>query len=68
MFPNVLRAYYNDRNDCARIEVKHTVQPLVKTHNLQYTYADDTQVDLAGCDLAIWPGDRVAVVGRERRG
>ena len=64
----MLRAYYNDRNDCARIEVEHTVQPLVKTHNLQYTYADDTQVDLAGCDLAIWPGDRVAVVGANGAG
>jgi len=44
------------------------VQPLVKTHNLQYTYADGTQVDLAGCDLAIWPGDRVAVVGANGAG
>ena len=68
MFPNVLRAYYNDRNDCDCIEATHTVQPLVKTHNLQYTYADDTQVDLAGCDLAIWPGDRVAVVGANGAG
>ena len=44
------------------------MQPHVKTHNLCYAYADGTQVDLAGCDLAIWPGDRVAVVGANGAG
>ena len=52
--------------DC--IQGKITVQPLVKTHNLRHTYADGTEVDLAGCDLAIWPGDRVAVVGANGAG
>ena len=44
------------------------MQPHVKTQNLRYSYADGTQVDLAGCDLAIWPGDRVAVVGANGAG
>ena len=44
------------------------MQPHVKTHNLRHAYADGTQVDLAGCDLAIWPGDRVAVVGANGAG
>ena len=44
------------------------MQPLVKTHNLRHTYADGTQVDLAGCYLAIWPGDRVAVVDAKGEG
>ncbi len=44
------------------------MQPLVKTHNLRHTYADGTPVDLAGCDPAIGPGDRVAVVGASGAG
>ncbi|MDE2815742.1 MAG: ATP-binding cassette domain-containing protein [Chloroflexota bacterium] len=44
------------------------MQPLEKTHNLRHTYADGMQVHLAGCDLAIWPKDRVAVVGANGAG
>ncbi len=68
IFPFFLCRYYNDKNGRDCIQGFGAVQPLVKTHNLQYTYADGTKVDLAGCDLAIWPRDRVAVVGANGAG
>ena len=67
-FPNPFHAYYNDKSECDCIFRIVTVQPHVKTHNLRHAYADGTQVDLAGCDLAIWPGDRVGVVGANGAG
>lgn len=39
------------------------MQPNVKKYNLRHTHADGTPVDPAGCDPAVWPGDRVTVVG-----